>query len=128
MTESVHTVNTAQKPSEVRRLLSENPFRHLPVVDGDKLVGIIGNTDLMEICFQHYGTDERTVDAVLDNQFKIVDIMQTKVVKIHRKQTVREARQLLSAGKFNSLPVVDGDKLVGIVTSTDLIHYLLSQY
>ncbi|MFM7604849.1 MAG: CBS domain-containing protein [Prosthecobacter sp.] len=42
--------------------------------------------------------------------------------------TVREAAEILAKSNFHSLPIVNGDKLVGIVTSTDLIRYLVDQF
>lgn len=76
-----------------------------------------------------WGTDERTIDAVLDSQLRLADLMKPAPQTIRETATVRDAAQALAHGEYHSLPVVDGDgRLVGIVTSTDLIRYLLEQY
>jgi len=70
-----------------------------------------------------------TVDATLNHQFKIRDLMQRDLVTLHPTNTIRDAANMLGSGEFHSLPVVDRDNvLVGIVTSTDLIKYLADLY
>ncbi len=129
MSSDLFSVHTGQPLSEVRRLLAERPLHHVPVVSGKKLVGLISATDMLRLSFQAYGTDERTVDAVLDSQFSIDKVMTTRLVTLHHKRTIRDAAELLREGTFHSLPVVNDDgELVGIVTSTDLIRYHLDQY
>ena len=128
MTSDIQTVHTGQKLSEVRRMLADNPYHHVPVVSGDKLVGIITATDMLRLSLAIYGVDERAVDAMLDSQHTIESVMTKDVQTIGVKDTVRSAAEVLGEGSFHSLPVVDGGKLVGLVTSTDLIRYLLAQY
>ena len=128
MTTDVQTVHTAQKLSEVRRLLAGNAYHHVPVVSGKKLVGIISATDMLQLSLAIYGVDERALDAMLDSQHTIESVMTKTLTTLAAKDTVRTAAEVLAEGKFNSLPVVDGEDLVGLVTSTDLIRYLLSQY
>ncbi len=129
MTAQVTTVNVSQKLSEVRKILAEQSIHHVPVVSGTKLVGMISATDMVRLTLTVYGADQRQVDAMLDHQFKIEDVMTKELRTIDSRRTVREAAAALREGKFHSLPVVDEDQhLVGLVTSTDLIEYLLDQY
>ena len=128
MTSDIQTAHVGQQLSEVRRMLANNPYHHVPVVSGEKLVGIITATDMLALSLAIYGVDERAVDAMLDSQHTIESVMTTELQTIGAKDTVRSAAELLGEGAFHSLPVVDGDKLVGLVTSTDLIRYLLAQY
>lgn len=129
MTAEVETVHTGQKLSEVRRMLAANPYHHVPVVSGDKLIGMISATDMVRLSLAIYGVDERAVDAMLDAQHTIESVMSKELTTISAGQTVRRAAQLLSEGHFHSLPVVEEDgRLAGIVTSTDVIRYLLDQY
>jgi len=129
MSEEVKTVNTTQKLSEVRQMLSSNPIHHVPVVSGSKLVGMLSATDILGLSFGGYQLDDRSMDSMLDHQFTIEEVMQKDVVTIRNRETIRDAAQVLAEGSFHSLPVVD-DKghLQGIVTSTDLIRYLYKQY
>lgn len=128
MTRELETVHVGQKLSEVRRMLANNPYHHVPVVSGDKLVGLISSTDMVKLSLEIFGADQRAVDAMLDTSHTIESVMSTKLITIGGKDTVRQAAELLSEGVFHSLPVVDDGKLVGMVTSTDVIRYLLAQY
>ncbi len=65
---------------------------------------------------------------MLDHTYKLADVMKKDPTTISVSGTVRDAAQILANADFHSLPVVDGRKLVGLVTSTDLIRYLVEQY
>jgi len=129
MTSKLVTVHTASPVSEARRALSENSFHHLPVVSGENLVGMISTLDLTKVELAGWGTDTRSLDAVLDHQFSIEDLMTTEMTTLPSNATVRDAARVLSEGRFHAIPVVDEHKrLKGLVTTTDLIRYLTDQY
>ncbi|MEZ4318752.1 MAG: CBS domain-containing protein [Myxococcota bacterium] len=127
MTRSPETVHQGMALSDVRARMSEIRAHHMPVVSGKKLVGILSSTDLLRVSYEA-GQDTKHADAVLDHTRTIGDVMQTEPVSIQSKTTVREAAQILAKNWFHALPVVDDDELVGIVTTTDLLEYLLEQY
>jgi CBS domain-containing protein len=54
--------------------------------------------------------------------------MAKKLVSISPETTIKEAAQILASKEFHALPVCEGDLLVGIITTTDLIKYLIDQY
>lgn len=116
MTTNVKTVQINQKMSEVLRILSENQIHHVPVIDGRKLVGIISTTDIIRL----------NITVSTADGWSIERVMKKNLVTIEIRDTVRKAAQLMSDGIFHSLPVIDKDgHLVGIITSTDLIRYLV---
>ena len=115
--------------SAARKALEDNGIHHLPVTDGDRLVGIITSSDLLRVSFGEFGNqDARSLDAMLDHTYSISDLMIAQPVTIGTGQSVRDAAAVLAKSGFHSLPVVDDESLVGIVTSSDLIQYLLDQY
>lgn len=129
MSADVSTVQVGQALSDVRKMMCSSHIHHVPVVEGKKLVGLISFTDLMKINLLISGADERSIDLIIDQQFKISDIMTTNLTTISNTDTIREASALLAKGSFHSLPVIDKDgNVVGIVTTTDLINYLNDQY
>lgn len=100
-------------------------IHHIPVVSGEDLVGIVSWTDLVRISFGSAGfSSGKDLDALLDHNYKLEDVMIREPTSIEVSGTVRQAAKILGSENFHSLPVVDGKKLVGIVTSTDLINYL----
>lgn len=129
MTADPVAVGTNAAASEAKNLMAEKGVHHLPVTENGKLVGILSSSDFLRVSFGDYGNqDERGLDAMLDHTYKIADLMNANPVTVASNQTVRDAATTLSQHEFHSLPVVDGSKLVGIVTSSDFIQYLLEQY
>ncbi len=129
MSRSVITAHHGDPISKVRALVREHGVHHIPVVNGDELVGIISWSDILRVSFgDAFQTDERTVDATLDHTLSLEQVMQKNPTTLPMTGTVREAAEILAAHSFHSLPVVSGSKLVGIVTTTDLIKYLLAQF
>lgn len=129
MSANVASVQVGQPLSDVRDLMLNANIHHVPIIDGSKLVGLISFTDLMKINFVVNGVDERSINAIIDQQFSIREIMSDKLVTIKNTDTIRDGSELLAKGGFHSLPVIDDEgALVGIVTTTDLIRYLNEQY
>jgi len=129
MSSEVVTVHQNQKLSDVRHIICESNIHHVPVVDGNTLVGLISYTDLMKLNIVISGADERTIDAIVDQQFTIQEVMVSELTALTDTDTIRQATKILAEGTFHSLPVIDKQKqLVGIVTMTDLIRYLNDQY
>jgi CBS domain-containing protein len=126
MTREPKTVHPGQPLTEVRDAMAEGNFHHMPVVDGSKLIGMISSTDLLRVSYD-WGAEAGN-DAVLDNTRAITDVMQASPMTVGSKATVREVAEVFAANWFHALPVVDEGHLVGIVTTTDVMKYLLEQY
>jgi len=129
MSTDLLTVHTAQKVSEVYTLLTNNGVHHVPVVNGEKPIGVISSNDMMKLSLDAYGTPDAANAEYLDSQFTIEQVMSDNLVTIGAGEPIRTAAEKLGTGSLHSLPVVDdGGTLVGIVTTTDLVKYLLDQY
>ncbi len=129
LTSDVVSVHTGQKLSDVNRLFKQHPIHHLPVLDGRTPVGIISTNDIFKLIFNVDGTDDRMADAMLDHQFSIRDVMNSDIKTLTTKATVKDAASVLQDSSLHSVMVVDDKgKLAGIVTTTDLIRYLLDQF
>jgi CBS domain-containing protein len=129
MSTNVATVHHGDPVSKVRQIVKERGVHHIPVVNGDQLIGIVSFSDILRVSFgDTFNTDERTVDATLDHTLTLEDIMAKSPIFLQESATIREAAEILSQGNFHAVPIVHGTKLVGIVTTTDLIKYLLDQF
>lgn len=125
MSRDVLTVHSKQKLSEVSALFKAHNIHHVPVVSGNTPVGMIAATDLYKLIFDIETTDDRMVDAMLDHQFSIEQVMRKDLVTLPTTASIKEAAGLLSNGKFHSVAILDEQgELAGLVTSTDLISYL----
>ena len=119
MTPDPATISPQSSAAEARRLLDSNVIHHLPVVEGDRLVGIVSSSDLLKL----YLLDDK---LAIFERATVDQIMETKLIVLDRHATLLEAAEKLSMGGFHALPIVDKKrKLVGIVTSGDLIGELL---
>ena len=129
MTKNVIKLSLKDDLTKAEKLFKHNKIRHIPVVDGNKIVGILSYTDLLRISFVDAVDDESdTVDAMVYNMFTVEQVMAKKLITISPETTIRETAEILSKKEFHALPVCEGELLVGIVTTTDLIKYLIDQY
>ncbi len=128
MTKQLTTMQIGEPVSKVRRLFEQGQIHHVPIMDGDKLVGIVSWSDMLRVSFGELGNqDGRELDAILDHTYSLAEVMNKEPAVISSHSTVRDAARMLGQGTFHSLPVIDNDKLVGLVTTTDLLNYLVEQ-
>jgi CBS domain-containing protein len=117
------SIDVLARPSEVQEALKGRPFHHLAVLDRGVLVGIVSTTDLARVSLGAWVQDEETEKAWLDSSFRIRDLMTWEPQFVRVDEDIRVAADKLSSGSFHSLPVLDdGDRLVGIITSTDILR------
>lgn len=110
---------------EARKLIREEGVRHLPVVDKKgKLVGLITDRDIREA-----GPSDATLLSVQEinyllGKLKVGGMMTSaeKLITVTPDTIIEKAVQLLHDNKIGSLPVVEGNKLVGIITETDILE------
>jgi CBS domain-containing protein len=129
MTKDVITLNNFDTLELAEHLFKSNHIRHIPVVKEDAIIGMLSYTDLLRISFADaVDEEEESVDAVVYNMFTIGQVMAKNVINVSSNASIKEVAEILSKKEFHAIPVVDNKKLVGIVTTTDLINYLLKQF
>lgn len=128
MTKNVIKLNLKDDLTKAEALFKKNKIRHIPVVNGNRIIGMLSYTDLLRISFVDAVDDDEVIDATVYNLFTVEQVMAKNLVTISPETTIKEAAEILSSKEFHALPVVLGDLLVGIVTTTDLIKYLIDQY
>jgi CBS domain-containing membrane protein len=129
MTKEVVKLNLSDDLTKAEKLFKKHHIRHIPVVKGNKIVGMLSYTDLLRISFADaVDDDEMDIDVTVYNMFSVEQVMARNLVKVSPETTIREVAEILSTREFHALPVVEDDLLVGIVTTTDLIKYLIDQY
>lgn len=95
-------------------ILALGHFRHLPVVDGERLAGLITHRDLLRIWAERDRMDARLVPAG--------EVMRRDPATATPDMPVFEAARLMNENKFGCLPVVEKGRLVGIVTELDFLQ------
>lgn len=108
---------------EIRQLLHQRGFRHLLVLDGDSLVGVISDRDVLRTLSPFLDTRSETPRDVRTLAKHASDLMREAPITIAPTASVQDANNLLLDNAISSLPVVDDGTLVGIVTTKDLLSY-----
>ena len=105
-------------------IMSLGRIRHIPIVENVRLVGILSQRDLfgaaVSTVFKLRVKEERD----LLKSFRIEEVMHKRVVTAAPDTTIQEAARLMAEKKIGCLPIVEGGKLVGLVTSTNILRYL----
>jgi CBS domain-containing protein len=144
------TVSAEANVSEAARLLRENKISGLPVLDGETLVGIVSESDLLrllsvedkeegglwlpspfevfEIPFRDLVKWEMQASLKDVQEKKVADVMSRNLHEIGPEDSVEEAASIMTRHRINRLPVVEEGRLVGIVTRGDIISGLGMQH
>ncbi len=113
MTTDVETCTTLDNVYEVALKMKELNVGSIPIVDQDRLIGLITDRDLVI----------RGIAEKKPNSSKVTDVMSDKLVTVSSESTVEEAVKIMGNHQIRRLPVVEGNKLIGVVALGDLSTY-----
>lgn len=117
MTSSVKAIDATASLTEAFRFMQTHHIKHLPVLEGDKLVGIVSDRDLLSHASKDSG-------ALVFPRQAIETIMSRDVVSCRPESTIEEALRLVLSNEINSLMVMENGNVMGIVTSKDILRNL----
>ncbi len=125
MTKKVFTIGPDDYLSDAIFLMKEKGVKHLPVVKGGRLRGIISDRDIKE-----YSPSKATSLDIYELHYllakmKIKELMTARVITTSPDVPVEEAAMVLLDRNIDCLPVVDGNDLVGIISDRDIFHALV---
>ena len=128
MYKSVTTVTEDVSMLRAGRIMREKKIRRLPVVDkAGRLIGIVSERDLKAASPSSATSLDMYEMTYLLSELKVKGIMTREPVSIRSTDTVERAALIMRDRKFGSLPVVDDtDKVVGIITDTDIFRLFVS--
>lgn len=121
----VITVEASSPISAAHHLMKNNSVRRLPVLKDDKLVGIITIGDVREASPSDATTLSIWELNYLWAQLTVEKIMSRDVLKVTPETPILDAAQTMLEKKVSGLPVMENDKLVGIVTESDIFRMLI---
>lgn len=114
------TLKVSDDIKKAFELMKMNKIRHIPVLDGEKLVGIVTNTDLRQVLVP-LETDKTKEASLFTSKFSTVDQIMTKdPITVTPQTDIEKAAMLLQKNKIGGLPVVEKGRLAGIITETDI--------
>jgi acetoin utilization protein AcuB len=122
MSTKLITVSPEDKLDRVFFLYNFENIRHLPVVEKSKLVGILSDRDLKKILGPKKNIVEKPDGTTVQlSTRKVKNIMRRGVITIEPEQRAADAAAIMAKRKIGALPVVHKEKLVGIITATDIL-------
>jgi acetoin utilization protein AcuB len=122
MTAKVTVANLHNKFWQVMEFFQLFKIHHLPVIDGESIIGIISVHDVLHFMHERLLNGDSLTLAQLDADFSIGKIMTPNPVTISPEATLLEALELFDEGKFRALPVAEDGQLRGIITYKDLVR------
>ncbi len=122
MTTVLVTVRPDSPVAEAQHLMRHRRIRHLPVVEGGRLAGIITDRDVRTTLPSPATSLAVAEIRYLLDRLLVGRVMTRPVITIGPDATIAEAVDLVLARRIGALPVMEGDRLVGIITETDLLR------
>jgi len=110
---------------EALRLMQEGGFRRLPVVEAGRLVGILSDRDLRQAMNIPMILRERHYDEYILDHVQVGTCMTTDVLVLSPQDSLEKAAKLMRDRKVGGCPVLEDGRLVGMITESDLLGYLI---
>jgi acetoin utilization protein AcuB len=119
MTRNVITVSRGDTLKFASNLLHENRIHQLPVVEGGELIGFVSGTDIRNSTFETSTVTQ--LGKILVKNKTVEEVMTGDVITVSPWDTVEDALLIFHKRRLGALPVVEGKKLVGIITKADVL-------
>jgi len=124
MQTQVVTIGEGDSLSTAEDIMRLGGVRHMPVVHAGKLVGVLSERDLLRISLSGLSSEANAERRAFLQALQVGRAMSAPPVITEPSAPVERAARLLAERKIGCLPVVDGERVVGIVTATDvLLHF-----
>ncbi len=129
MSRQVHTVRPLDSILRAREIMEKHRINQLPVVAGGKLVGIVTDRDLRDAfpsVFEPPTTCGKKAVPTDPKQIKVEMVMTPHVLTVNPKTSLAEAVKIMRRERIAALPVVEGTRVVGIITRSDVLDAFLA--
>ena len=122
MTPNVIVASVDTKFTSIEEFFDNYNIQHLPVAEGDRLIGIVSINDIMKYIFKKLKSGAAFNQASLLATFDLKEIMTINPVCVHPDDDFSKVVDILAQGKFQSVPVVRDGLIVGIITNKDVVR------
>jgi CBS domain-containing protein len=127
MTPDVYVVQENTSLHDVVRLFRKLKVRHVPVVSGVKVIGILSRTDINRLTFGALIENQEDADEAILEMLSVTQVMTSNPKSISPDASIKSLAEVFVKEDYHALPVIENGELVGIVTTTDVIKYLLTK-
>lgn len=122
MSPTVETAAPEETVLDARDRFRESGFRHLPIVEGERLLGVVSDRDVLRAAGPSLGLSEYDEDAGPNVDRTLREIMSRYTITADLTMSVQEAADTMLRHDVSALPVIDDGRLVGIVTTADVLR------
>lgn len=126
MTNKVITITSDTYVLEAEKIMDLHKIGRLPIVDNEKLVGIVTKDDVLKASPSSTTSFNQRQLFYLVSKLTVKEIMKTKIITVTPETTVEKAVAVAQKNRVGSLPVVEGDRIVGILTTNDIFYKILN--
>jgi acetoin utilization protein AcuB len=127
MVQDVATLDIDDELSLANDIMKLGRIRHLPVVQGTKLVGLLSERDLFRSSLVEALGHEPAKTREVMKAVRIQDIMVKNLISLGPEADIKEAAQLMLQHKIGCIPVVRDGELLGLITETDILRLFLEK-
>jgi len=128
MTQNPITVTPETSVPKAHELMQEHGTRRLPVLEGNRLVGIVTRGDVRGAQASEATSLSIWEVNYLLSKLKLGEVMTKDVISVAPEKSAREAARLMLDNKIGGLPVVERGELVGIITESDIFRMLVESW
>ena len=122
MPDQMVTISESDTLSTVEDIMTLGHVRHMPVVHGGKLVGVVSERDLLRASLSNLSGFDAGQRRAFLHGVEIARVMSAPPIVIGPEASVAEAARVMAERKIGCLPVVEGEELLGIITETDVLR------
>ena len=124
MQKGLVTISASERLSTVEDIMTMGHVRHMPVVQGGQLVGVVSERDLLRASLSALSEHRDEERRAFLNVVEIARVMSTPPIVVDPEALIEEAAMTMADKKIGCLPVLDGDELVGMLTETDVLRWV----
>ncbi len=118
------TISATERLSTVEDIMTLGRVRHMPVVQGGKLAGVVSERDLLRASLSALAGHHLAERRAFLNVVEIKRVMSAPPIVVAPELSIEQAALIMAENKIGCLPVVADDKLLGILTETDVLRWL----
>ena len=125
--QKIVTISAGESLSTVEDIMRLGRVRHMPVVSGGRLVGVVSERDLLRTSLSSLSSHRSAERKAFLYAIEIGRVMSQPPIVIAPEATIRQAARVMAENKIGCLPVVEDEALVGLVTETDVLGWVANE-
>jgi len=128
MSDNIIPIKSSYTLGQAAAIFKKVEVRHLPVVRNNKVIGMIAKSDIERVVSAYkFCVDNANISSSALECVPVSQVMTQKMANIQSTQSLEEAAEILTERAFRALPVLNGDELVGVISTTSLMKYIVKE-